>query len=297
MRILFFLFLFVFACQGCTSSNTSENHNDSERVDDSHVDANEVFTDSLIFKMADLKPASKKDVDLVIADYFDDEFLEFLEMNARRDVHSYFYTLDLNNDDKLDLIYCGPSGGEPEKTVFFLRRNGRFVEVFTEYQFIESLLFINGVLHQVVLFDPGCCAEEVSQLKTFQFLYYSDKFTHEVVLNQLTWGNPQMSNLFKKPKRFRVKSNPYFLRSSPEINNDSTDIDLRLYGNILGKLKSGDEGTAIAWQKDNENREWWYVYMDVGAFVEGSGYDYYFTHYKKISAGGWLSSRYLEVLD
>lgn len=99
-------------------------------------------------------------------------------------------------------------------------------------------------------------------------------------------------------KRFVVRNDKYKLREQPVIDDkhDEQESDFEgmpIYGNALAEFGKGSKGEAIAEKPDETGRVWWFVIMDGDAKVE---YDRFYGD-QKASKAGWMSSRFLEVLN
>ncbi|MCX6351396.1 MAG: hypothetical protein NTX03_06015, partial [Bacteroidetes bacterium] len=76
-----------------------------------------------------------------------------------KELVKYTYAIDFNGDSLLDIFYDGPTGAMPRISQIFLNLGTRYKKVFSEYQDIIKMDFINNKLHSFILNNEGCCAD------------------------------------------------------------------------------------------------------------------------------------------
>lgn len=223
-----------------------------------------------------------KDMETDLLWYLKDN--EILESSA-----SNFHFLDFDNDGLLDFLYEGYAGAENKSIIIFHQKSqGQFKKVFETlgrpYGFRRIGMFGSefelqalipdgafdgrGFIHRIYLINL-----EKSKLVESTTFHYETFFPEEVTLK----------------KRFKVTNPKYYLRISPEINNEGKTPDV-LLGNVVSEYGSGSEGYAFASKEDETGRVWWFVAIKGNESTQSIylNKDSYYL--------GWMSSRYLEEL-
>jgi len=213
----------------------------------------------------------------IIADYEKDRdsiaIIEFLETNISKiftyddfpfqqsDLITHIYLIDINNDDFKDVIYQGPTGGEPNMTVIFLNQESNYSEVFRQYQDIFEVEFKDNKLTSLALTNPGCCADPQVVDYFYKISYNNNKPTFDLIR---TTG--YLSG-YEKPKNKYNKKKPFTtLKDNVKLRNECYELDTEhpYYGesgNILTTYQKGSTGRAFAEKKENDVI-WLYVLMD-----------------------------------
>ncbi len=220
-------------------------------------------------------------------------------MIDNRGDNSWNYTraVDINNDGLQDVIYNGPSGGEPNIVYFFIQTNSGFEQVFDVMQQIKKVAWDGGLLSKVYTSDHGCCAAFHLINSIFDVKYNGQTpifikiFQTIEVNNELT----KPKNYFPKPIEFKVNNEGYKLRLTPLINDTTEYHWLEITGNTIATLKHGTKGTALASQADDTGRVWWYVAIDLDENVQNCILPN--TDYFPTKVIGWISSRYVTKIE
>ncbi len=213
-----------------------------------------------------------------------------------RDDNTWDYTrvVDLNNDALQDVVFEGPSGGEPNIICFFIQTKSGFEQVFQDMQGIAKVTWKDGLLEQVITSDWGCCAAYHLIHSVYDVKYgnqnepiFSKTFQSIEVGGELTKPKEYFSN----PIQFTVNNEGYKLRLHPTINDSTEYHGLDITGNTFATLRAGTEGIALAERTDEIGRIWWYVAIDLDTNVQNCilrTADEF-----PIKVIGWLSSRYV----
>jgi hypothetical protein len=213
----------------------------------------------------------------IVADYEKDRdtllIIDFLESNISKifayddfpfkpsDLINHLFLIDINNDGDKDVIYQGPTGGEPNMTVIFLKQDKNYLEVFRQYQDIFEIEFIDDKLSKLALTNPGCCADP-QVVDYFYSVSHNDNkptFKLERTVGYLS-GYEKPNNKFSQEKSFTIT------QDNAKLRNECYELDTEhpYYGesgNILTTYKKGSTGRAFA--EKNENGVFWlYVLMD-----------------------------------
>lgn len=210
----------------------------------------EVFHDlKLIKSFIQSKPEG-----LLDQEFWDDEYLGVFE--------DRLYTIDLNGDELLDVVYYGFSGGEPMLTQIFINDNNVFKMVFSEMQHIISMEFKNKKLQSFVLLNPGCCSDpqilerhyRVSYKRNFPKIELKESFGY-------LSGGELPEKKFSQAKDFTIKTYNTKLRSEAYII-DNVELPTRGYiGNVIATFTTGLKGKALGMKKDGK-REWIFAIME-----------------------------------
>ncbi len=201
------------------------------------------------------------------------------------DLIKHVFLIDINNDGDKDVIYQGPTGGEPNMTVIFLKQDKNYLEVFRQYQDIFEIEFMDEKLNRLALTNPGCCADP-QVVDYFYSVSYNDNkptFKLERTIGYLS-GYEKPKNNFSQEKSFTIT------QDNAKLRNECYELDTEhpYYGesgNILTTYKKGSTGRAFA--EKNENGVFWlYVLMDKKSKFDKN----YFPTFKEqpIELYGWI---------
>lgn len=214
-----------------------------------------------------------------------------------RDLINHLIFVDLNADKIPEVIYSGPSGGEPNVVEIFFKSHDHYKRVFSAMQGIVKPYWSNNKLSKLLTHDWGCCAENRIINSVYEVNYNEDNEpgfnrTLQIVENQ---GLTKPKNLLLKPVRFTSQNSNYKLRLAPSIDDTSYLGFLTEHeqlGNTLGTIDKGTEGLALGKSKDETGRVWWYVVISTKfklnnsvMFLDDLDENSYYV--------GWMSSRYL----
>ncbi|MEQ8336081.1 MAG: hypothetical protein RIA62_01965 [Cyclobacteriaceae bacterium] len=220
-------------------------------------------------------------------------------IDARGD-NSWSYTkaVDLNNDGLQDVVFEGPSGGEPNIVYFFIQTNSGFEQVFEVMQGISKVTWKDELLDQVFVSTPGCCADFRLVNSVYQVKYddrnrptFSKIFQSVEVLEELA----KPKNFFDHPLQFMVNNEGCELRLTPIIDNETEFHWVEITGNTFATLKQGTIGTAFAEQTDETGRIWWYVAIDLDSNVQNCILRTPDEFPTKVI--GWISGRYVSKTE
>lgn len=223
-----------------------------------------------------------------------------LSMIDMRKENSWDYTLavDINNDSLQDVVYSGPSGGEPNIVCLFVQTDYGFEPVFAVQQGISKVIWKGGLLDKVYTSDWGCCAEISLINSVYDVSYNNNNFPVFTKVFQTIEVNDVLikpKNYFPIPIEFIVENQVYKLRLEPKIDDTKEFPWVEIVGNTIATLNKGTTGIAYASETDDTGRIWWYVAIEVNKNVQNSilrSYDY-----EQTKIIGWLSSRYVKVAE
>lgn len=214
--------------------------------------------------------------------------------NDGEKLRNYTRTVDLNNDGLKDIVYSGPSGGEPNIVYFFLQTHVGFKQVFNIMQAIEKVVWKGQLLKQVFTSDWGCCGSIQLNNCVYDVKYNTQNvpiFTKVFQSIEVDEKLVKPKNYFPAPIQFNVDNEGYKLRLSPIIDKTTKYEELNTKGNAIATLKKGTIGKALASKVDKTGRVWWYVSIPFDNNVQNcilSPPDKFKTYII-----GWLSSRYV----
>jgi hypothetical protein len=203
----------------------------------------------------------------------------------------YIYSVDINNDGVLDVIYHGPSGGTPFLTQIYLNTEKGFNKIFSGLQHVIDFEYRDNTLLSFTLFNPGCCLDP--QIATH---YYSLEITENSISYDLdsTVGyltateKPEI--VFQKTQSFKTNSDNSKLRSECYFF-DKAYLKIRpwnYHGNIIAEYSKGTNGKCLGSKTVNEE-EWVFVIMDP-VKKSDSCYFSYFTDQPTMIKGWMLKS-------
>lgn len=214
------------------------------------------------------------------------------------DSWNYTKAVDLNNDGLQDVVFSGPSGGEPNIVYFFIQTSSGFEQVFEVMQSIDKVTWEGELLNQVFSSDWGCCSAiylinsiynvkyDVKNKPIFTKIYQSIEISDKLI---------KPKNYFSDPINFKIDNEGYKLRLAPAIDDTTEYHWLEITGNTFAFLKQGTRGTALASRTDKTGRIWWYVAIDLNDNVQDCILRTTDEFPTKVI--GWLSSRYVTKIE
>ncbi len=306
MKITIFIIviaLFIFSCSSekhdnsITDSLVAFNGTDStgkphEVIEPFHYFVYEDTLDWSKYDQQVTKPLRTKYIESIKI-HFDSLAYEERDYSDEKKFNDRFHFIDLNADGKLDVIYAGFSGSEPDIVKIFLNKGNQLIPVFQGYQDLSTLVFDeNKQLRSFTLLDFGCCAE----YNEYETKYKVDNnFKIELIYQRarLVRTIPP-TNIWSKPIKFLTLNDDYTLRSEPIKEDTGTYIyDAIGEGNFVAKYPKNAKGLAWAAYKDKTNRVWWFVEMYP---VQNLKKNQIYRRDSLVAprALGWMSSRFLQ---
>lgn len=217
-------------------------------------------------------------------------FYYLQDNNALKENLNSFHFLNLNQDPHMDFVYEGYAGSENKVTIFYTGHSeGYFDKVFIEegilYEITKPTITTDALYFKLLRNDPCFDCLGVKNLLTYSYNNKGFKLLETVSYTDGT----EMVNQIEFNKHFKVLNPTYYLRSTPNVNNDKGTHN-SLFGNVIAEYSAESCGKAIASKIDSTGRLWWLVMMKAdessnSIFEEKNGYYL-----------GWMSSRYLEQL-
>jgi hypothetical protein len=202
------------------------------------------------------------------------------------DMLKFVYAIDINGDTLKDIIYNGPSGGEPQLTNIYLNTGTSYRPVFSGFQNITHLKFNEDRLLNFTLLNPGCCADP--QVVEY---YYSLQHTNNIPTFKIDSTIGYIYNTEKAP--LMEKSTKTFLISKPFaiLRYDTyffDNIEHYVYGtngNHIANYPNGASGKILGYKKDKSN-DWLYVQMDASVKLDSCGFSTF--NERPTALRGWL---------
>ena len=200
---------------------------------------------------------------------------------------SNFHFLNLNNDNFLDFIYVGYSGGEQPATLAYIQNdNGYYTKIFEAVGVIYQITNITVIepFLEIKIIKNDECYDCLGVKNSSIFLWDKNSFK---LIETVSFTQSTALPIIEFKKHFRVVSPEYYLRSSAIISNEGKEPDV-LFGNVIAEYGTGALGYALASQKDETGRIWWFVVIKANESIRAvfkNREGYYM---------GWMSSRYLE---
>lgn len=172
------------------------------------------------------------------------------------------YAIDLNGDGRRDIVYDGPTTGEPSVTQLYINTGNGYERVFIGQEHFTDLVFKENRLNEFTLRASGCCAEIWKLNHRYKVAYVSGRMTFAL---DHTIGSVDET---EKPEQL-VVNGPEFSVSSKDAKLSSDCYDLRgiersdhfqFYGNLIATYKEGARGRVLGTKKLGAVH-WVYVQM------------------------------------
>ena len=207
-----------------------------------------------------------------------------------------FTFIELNADGKPDLLFQGWSGGEPECISIHFSSGNKLDSAVTFYQFLKDIKIENGRIKFLTTVDPGCCSDYVEQELTYEF----DQELKSKLIGQRVRIRAESfeCRILNSPIQFTVENASYKLRGEPMVNDTNTlNYDYIDQGNTIAVFNEGSKGQAWAINSSDTERDWWYVEME--PTVDSLEFDMfnYIDNKQSLRRVGWMSSRFLKVIE
>ncbi|PZR22013.1 MAG: hypothetical protein DI539_06570 [Flavobacterium psychrophilum] len=204
--------------------------------------------------------------DTIILNTFISEHPEILqnyeyEDNPSKKLLEHLHLIDINGDNKNDIVFQGYWEGEPQITQLFIQSNNGYRKIFTQYQYIHSLVFKDKKLTSFKMANPGCCADP--QFVEHEYIVsYSDKFSVFKLNKSIGYyiGMEKPKHKFDSEKEFNITVNNAALRVDSYILDN---VEHPMYGpggNVISKYKKATKGKAIAYKTEGD-KSWIYAIM------------------------------------
>lgn len=170
------------------------------------------------------------------------------------------YAIDINGDNKKDIIFEGSNGGEATVTYIYLNKGDHFEKVFDQFQYFSGASFKNNKLISFNIENPGCCADPQIINYHYTVTYNNDQpvFTLSKSTGYLEHTQKLLTK-FTPQKKFTIVKDRAITRA--ECYN--LDIEHPFYGedgNAVAKFKKDDKGVALG-SSNEDGKEWLYVLM------------------------------------
>lgn len=227
------------------------------------------------------------------------EYSTFRPGAFAEDVH----VVDFSGDGKLDLIYNEMFGESP---VLVMLRQGesRFELAFEGWGYLSDMRREHaGAPVSFRVYLPGCCADTRDFWTVYVPVRKADTLAYRAADHaMLARGKSDMpSTFFDTAIEFRTTQPRYNLRYQPVVENDSINRGgIQWQGNVIAAYPKDTRGRALADSTDETGRTWWFVVIpaqytplqdppvSLESFNETG---------LRPSLLGWMSSRYLEVVQ
>jgi hypothetical protein len=257
------------------------------------------FSQKNVFSFFEKKVVQKNKIELI------DKNNLFIE--TRKYCHEYnhqFYDnihiIDINGDNKTDIIYQGPNGGESDDVIFLLNTGNKYNRVFESAGHILELVrdsttkCLNFLLHEY-----PCCADD----ENFYKEYVCEKANNGIAYKLKSvcgWidGMSFPSKIDSSGKvKFETILDVYNLRLTPFIDDEIHQVmGDTIKGNIIAQYPKGSIGMKVADSVDKQGKVWWFVKMQNNKIpknnrlVNPTGENYYWSY-------GWMSSVFLRKMN
>lgn len=226
--------------------------------------------------------------------YSDNCAFKFYDINE-------FYVIDFENNGLNDILYSGYCGIDGSVTQIF-RFNGFDYDIILSV--IGKIYAVNkkheGNPFTIVINNYACCGDFTNVFERYTYFLTENKIKFSVqarfdYVSELVFPK----EYFKNPIAFRTINNEYKLRFEPLID-DTTEITrpFDAFGNTIYTYSTNSVGYAIAEKQDNTGRTWWFVKMDNSSDPKMEFTKRFGDNNEQITYSlGWMSSRYLEIIE
>lgn len=217
-------------------------------------------------------------------DYFFDS-----DYYAKRFEEKLHFT-DINNDNRIDVIFNGWSGGEPDITRFFIQTDNGFEKWFEVLQNPLNINIVDNQINEIIAIDYGCCDSYQVTISKYKV---TDKLNLVSQTSYINWTD--MNGTTIEPIKFEIIRDTYFIRDSPKIDNETENERFETKGNSIGEFIKGQKGIAYKSKEDSTGRVWWLMESEPLDSLQNS----YFYNESKIKTSfiGWISSRYVKTIN
>lgn len=271
-KIIFSLFLFVslFASgQQILSAEKQKEYDDSVKCaklaewqkDKEYIDW-DFAAESPIGKLEKLRDEA------IISGFFENDsdmtalsmmYLEYSSMFSTANIKMF----DFNGDQKPDIYYYGPCGGNVNMTKLYIAKDDHFEKVFEGVQMISEYEFKENRLVSFTLFDPGCCLE-MENINFYYIVKYSDdqpEFLRTHTIGAVKTAQ-KPDTLAEDYLSFSVATDSAALRNECYILDEIPCSPGNYSGTALAYYKKGSTGYLLGTRNEG-GVEWVYVIMDV----------------------------------
>lgn len=219
-------------------------------------------------------------------------YLQEFPMNEEEYL-DHFHPIHINQDDEIDLIFNGPSGGESYAVEIYLNRGSKLELIVSELGGIHNVTrkFPDAPL-SLDYIQYGCCDDPINFYQQWTILPNNPT----TVIRSSSYyflDKTEFPETWNSKLKFKVTNSPYTLRATPEIINDKPLSYHYEQGNKLAEYSDGDIGYALSSRTDETGRVWWFVAMNP---PEKSGYSVYDIR-RNEKWLGWMSSNYVEKIE
>jgi hypothetical protein len=176
------------------------------------------------------------------------------------DLKKCLYPMDLNGDQRTDMIFSGFSGGESGKTQIFINRQDSFELVFEDYQYVVSLVIQSGILTGLQMADIGCCDA---------YLYFTRDYRVKQQGCELDFIKGKQTAVYHFTERpfdllspaiaWQAVYDTTLIRASAANLDDPYNPYMETWGNTIAGYINKIHGMALALKKDQYGKIWYYV--------------------------------------
>lgn len=206
------------------------------------------------------------------------------------------YPVDIDGDDKSDMIFSGSVRGEEPMVRIWLGRGDSFRLVFEDYQYISRLILTGGKLSELQTAEKGSGEEK-------DYLYFTNDYRIQWEKGDPLFvrGNRVVSyqhteepfHYLPHPAPFESVKDTMMLRASAARQDEPFIPALGSFGNIIAKYRNKARGLALAKKTFGGGNDWYFV--EIAPSVMPSASILYDIDRLPTFIRGWVSGQAIEL--
>lgn len=220
------------------------------------------------------------------------------DADALVSVCSSYHWLDIDNDNKEELVYSGVSWHEGEMAIIYRVTDSKIQKIQHFFGRILDIQNLGTNRCKMIVFDYACCAGYTDYIQTYE---YNSKTQFFEIKNAIAKINQtKIQTYLREPINFKTNDTLCILRYSPEIisgmKEDENEFEPINGENILTVYHSVATGQIFAEAKDNSGTIWYLVVMDSIPTGEKTLFHQGNNAMNKYQPVGWIAKESVSVI-